>query len=731
MNGNDRDKNINAISYRIAGITRFSIDLGYGNGILNPKRLEGRFRIFENITLPSVMNQTNKNFDWIILIDPKLEQVYKERLKNAINEYDNIYDDKNEKVRVHIFPFDVTKYALYSLDWVENVIKLKPAYWVTFRLDDDDALHQQYTSAIVREIDTAFDKSSELDALLISFPHLLYWFPSDEEDKKQGELVEFDFPFNAQALSIMNRREYGFNIHQFKHTEIKIQMMTYLRRKFRDCKILVSQNVSINNNSEEDTKLDLQSNEHAALRIWHDSNKSMYKKKSSFDGLVFEQMPSYFNVKQDKLEELNNYVSERLKENKELIVPHVGDESRESQQKSFPYSNGMKGGDANDPHKQERLKNINTNKTYKSLSELKKSKRTIKNTSINNKLKEKKVTAVNITKSEEVVIEKPKNSLQAQLHERRCKLLNTGISNESSKSLEKKFENNMNNKNKEPDIVKKILNNIDYGSENIIKKSVPPKGFAPSRRSTTNTLNFRDFLSDSYSSSSSSAKKRNDYYEKNSNNSINSNNRNRNGIEYEYDNEYEEIENDTRSRFKNTHNMLYRGPNNMYVQQRSHTKDEEDAEGNYGMRLNMKSNLQQYAHSISYADTYKAGGRDYTQAQYNTQQFSRNINNDSSVNNKRPRFNYNRQVAGYQKTFKNQLQRINYINHPEKAPPDYWEKNKLNNPVKQKKKETDKKGRKPVTNFPKGLVTPKQLAQLAKKARVESKKKTPTKKKLK
>src|SRR4051812_42823971 len=48
---------------------------------LDPDRLETRFQLFTMFCLPSVLQQTNKNFWWLIIVDPVLPTRYRERLK--------------------------------------------------------------------------------------------------------------------------------------------------------------------------------------------------------------------------------------------------------------------------------------------------------------------------------------------------------------------------------------------------------------------------------------------------------------------------------------------------------------------------------------------------------------------------------------------------------------------------------------------------------------------------
>ena len=66
-------------------ITRFCIELpeDYKNSIYysNTTKIIQQLYLLENITLPSILLQNNKNFKWIILTDKRIPQIVNKRLK--------------------------------------------------------------------------------------------------------------------------------------------------------------------------------------------------------------------------------------------------------------------------------------------------------------------------------------------------------------------------------------------------------------------------------------------------------------------------------------------------------------------------------------------------------------------------------------------------------------------------------------------------------------------------
>lgn len=100
---------------------------------LTKKNLEHRFKLFEMLCLPSIVNQSKQNFAWVIVIDKKLSNQNKQRLKKLI--------DKKEKS--FLIEYDDTL-RLDKLDWLKPFIDGQPDYVITTNHDDDDALPENY-----------------------------------------------------------------------------------------------------------------------------------------------------------------------------------------------------------------------------------------------------------------------------------------------------------------------------------------------------------------------------------------------------------------------------------------------------------------------------------------------------------------------------------------------------------------------------------------------------------
>jgi len=127
----------------ILGYIRYSCWRGYDiNDFFDPEYLDYRLNIFKNITLKSLQQQTDKDFNVLILHSPKLPQNYKNIFKELENEnpfLHNIYVPDTE---------------LYEQDYIDgpagsiNFIQFCNDISINFRIDNDDALPCDFISKL-------------------------------------------------------------------------------------------------------------------------------------------------------------------------------------------------------------------------------------------------------------------------------------------------------------------------------------------------------------------------------------------------------------------------------------------------------------------------------------------------------------------------------------------------------------------------------------------------------
>lgn len=103
----------------------------YKADLFNPSRLNYKFACFERITLPSIINQTNQDYEWYIYASEYLPPIYKLRLQLLIQNYNKIKC---------VF--------IKSFKEFNKVDINKNQPYCTIRLDDDDGLNKNFIEVI-------------------------------------------------------------------------------------------------------------------------------------------------------------------------------------------------------------------------------------------------------------------------------------------------------------------------------------------------------------------------------------------------------------------------------------------------------------------------------------------------------------------------------------------------------------------------------------------------------
>ena len=152
------------MSYQHFVIIRFSIkviDTHWKKPLenWNHARLNNIFFLFENICLPSLINQHSKiNFHVIILISHDLPKEYKNKLNNLIKEYEFIKIELVKDKSFHESTVFLKKYLLKNTKII-----------ATTRLDDDDALNPFFSMYIAEHI-----KQQKYDDYFVTFKNGYY-----------------------------------------------------------------------------------------------------------------------------------------------------------------------------------------------------------------------------------------------------------------------------------------------------------------------------------------------------------------------------------------------------------------------------------------------------------------------------------------------------------------------------------------------------------------------------
>ncbi|MFY0689764.1 MAG: hypothetical protein JXQ90_21515 [Cyclobacteriaceae bacterium] len=101
--------------------------------------LKNRIELFKNYCLPSVLNQSNKNFEWIIFADVNTLDAYKEEIISLCNwEFIHI-----------LWVSDFKEIEPSFLDYIQS--KTESGFVITTRIDNDDLVHKNFIDQIQKQ----------------------------------------------------------------------------------------------------------------------------------------------------------------------------------------------------------------------------------------------------------------------------------------------------------------------------------------------------------------------------------------------------------------------------------------------------------------------------------------------------------------------------------------------------------------------------------------------------
>ena len=106
---------------------------------LRPRTVNLRLKLLEMTCLPGLLSQTNQAFTWVLLVDARLREDFKERLRDLARARD--------RVVLHEHRPDAPD-RLETLGWLEPLLADRPDYVVTTLNDDDDALPRRFVDVV-------------------------------------------------------------------------------------------------------------------------------------------------------------------------------------------------------------------------------------------------------------------------------------------------------------------------------------------------------------------------------------------------------------------------------------------------------------------------------------------------------------------------------------------------------------------------------------------------------
>jgi hypothetical protein len=149
----------------------------------DPTWLENRFKLFDRYCFPSVRNQANQNFKWLVFFDVDTPDSFKQKIAEYSASWPNfvpLYLD---------FPLPYGEFPPEARTVVSQVVDPDCEYLITTWLDNDDAIHKDY----VGMIQDNFDRQ-EAETLNFIFGYQL----------SEGKLY-FDFEVANHFISLIEK----------------------------------------------------------------------------------------------------------------------------------------------------------------------------------------------------------------------------------------------------------------------------------------------------------------------------------------------------------------------------------------------------------------------------------------------------------------------------------------------------------------------------------------------
>ena len=167
-------------------------------------RMARRFFLFENLTLPSLIHQTDRDFRTVIMSSSLMPDRYKERLSALASRLPGAVVEYSHHQRGDLA---IRKYMVEAAGYKGRYNS------VHFRLDDDDALSVNYISRL-REISRLLSPSTH-----ITFPDGIFLFPVSATEPIGTSMRQHRF-LTAIGLATVNGGSFQKNPFQMRHGNV-------------------------------------------------------------------------------------------------------------------------------------------------------------------------------------------------------------------------------------------------------------------------------------------------------------------------------------------------------------------------------------------------------------------------------------------------------------------------------------------------------------------------------
>jgi hypothetical protein len=167
----------------------------YISELFDEHRIETRLRFFKELTLKSILNQTYKNFEWVIFISDLLPQKYKDYIQSV----------KNTDNRIKLI--EVTEIKRDN-KYLQTLHQPEEETYISCRLDDDDALCSDYFEILNKQ----FNEDKTIQVLGSVDYYMVMYDDKDEKFLFSTNIGKNKFMISA-GLSCVNQHIYAIGSH--------------------------------------------------------------------------------------------------------------------------------------------------------------------------------------------------------------------------------------------------------------------------------------------------------------------------------------------------------------------------------------------------------------------------------------------------------------------------------------------------------------------------------------
>lgn len=182
--------------------------------IFSPDRMALRFRIFENLCLPSLSRQSDSDFDCVVLTAKSMPPEYLDRLQALLEPLPNI----------HCRPVGTDKHYQLLKSGYNSVSTDECSHRILFRLDDDDAIDLDFIKRTKKLTNGLLELQGPDTPFIIAYNRGFY-VRSTKGDHEVFDACE-RAPLSTGTV-LVARRDHPHNPYRYNHRKLAQHYNTF------------------------------------------------------------------------------------------------------------------------------------------------------------------------------------------------------------------------------------------------------------------------------------------------------------------------------------------------------------------------------------------------------------------------------------------------------------------------------------------------------------------------